>query len=135
MLTKTVETNVPLIIEGRARVVKKKKSMQVQLQAVGVTLLSSGNMAKVEWSQGSTILRAVRIVVRASGRNYRHLARYLLGFAPDGVLWEIFLGVVKGPRNSLFRARLWGQKQLMKLSAFLLSAGLSTKQKLDSIGL
>jgi hypothetical protein len=135
MLTKTVETTVPLIIDGRAKVVKKKDPVQLQLQAVGVTLLSSGNMARVEWHKGSVMLRAVKIIVRASGRNYRHLARYLLGVAPDGVLWEIFLGVVKGPQNNLFRARLWGQKQLMKLSAMLLSAGLSTSQKLHAIGL
>lgn len=80
-------------------------------------------MAKVEWSQGSTILRAVRIIVRASGRNYRHLARYLLGFAPDGVLWEIFLGVVKGSETVYFEPGYGDRNTVCRLTHKMAAIG------------
>lgn len=134
MLASTFKANTPLVINGQARIIVKQDVVHGQLKAAGVTLLGRGDMARVKSGQGSIILRAVRIVIRASGRSYRHLARYLVGVTQEGVQWEIFLGVVQGIRNALFRARLWGQSSLLKLSAALLGSGLGMKQRLEAMG-
>lgn len=78
----------------------------------------------------SILLRQARVIARASGRKARHLSYYLVGRDQDGLLYEIFLGLVKRTKNLLFRARLALQQAGLKLANWLLSPGLSSSQKL-----
>lgn len=133
MLTHKFQANSHLIISGQAKVIVIQNSTHNELKVAGVTLLGQGNMARVKSADGSIILRAVKIIIRASGRNRRHLARYLVGVDQGGIRWEIFLGVVQGLRNGLFQARVWLQQKLLKLSSTLLATGLSSKQRLNAI--
>lgn len=133
MLTNTFKANSLLIINGQAKVIVRQDTVRSELNAAGITLLGRGDIARVKSPGGSIILRAVRIIVRASGRCQRHLARYLVGLDQGGVRWEIFLGVVQGLRNRLFQARVWLQRHLLRLSSTLLATGLSTKQRLNAI--
>jgi hypothetical protein len=80
----------------------KPDPLRSALNAAGVSLLPSGRA--ILRGSGLT-LYCVKIVDKATGRRDRHLSRYLTGRDGLGTLYEIFLGVVKGTKNFLFKAR------------------------------
>ncbi len=119
-----------LVIEGEKITPAQPPSLRLVLQAAGVSLLDKGDIARFETGSGEVILlRAVRIIIRPSGRKQRHLSRYLVGLSEAGVRWEIFLEVVKGLGNTLFRLRTSLQAGLLRLAAACLSPGLSVQKR------
>ena len=134
MTASTFAFTAPLIINGKASAAAKPNPTYTELKTAGITLLGAKkNMASVKLNNNLIILRAVRIIIRASGRKRRHLARYLTGKDEHGAYWEIFLGIVNTFKNSIFQARIRLQVGLLKLSLLALVRGLGAEQRLKVI--
>jgi len=114
------------IIEGQ--LVRRQDKRQLIPAAAGVSLAMQGKMAWLKVAGRSILLRAIRFVVRPSGR-FTHLSRYLVGVGEDGVVWEVFLERVRGVRERLFQMRRGIQRGLMRL----LSAGFNPRQALSAL--
>jgi hypothetical protein len=114
------------IIEGQ--LVRRQDKRQLVPAAAGVSLAMQGKMAWLKVAGRSILLRAIRFVVRPSGR-LAHLSRYLVGIGEDGVVWEVFLERVRGVRERLFQVRRGVQRGLMRLIA----AGFNPRQALSAL--
>jgi hypothetical protein len=131
--TSTLQASVPLVVEGQLASVNKSNSLQTALKNARVTLIGPGRLARVEMPASPILLHAVKIVTRPSGRKHRHLARYLLGYTDQGVLWEIFLDSVRGLQNTFFEWRVALQAGLLGLTSTLLSVGLGPRQMMTAV--
>ena len=114
------------IIEGQ--LARRQDKRQLIPAEAGVSLAMKGKMAWLKVSGRSILLRAVRFIVRPSGKGV-HLSRYLVGIGENGVVWEVFLERVRGLRERLFQARRGIQRGLMRLT----SAGFNPRQAVEAL--
>ena len=114
------------VIEGQ--LVRRQDGRRVLATAAGVSLIGNGRMAYLRLAGKAIWLRAIRFVVRPSGR-FTHLSRYLVGVGEDGVVWEVFLERVRGARERLFQVRRGIQRGLMRLT----SAGFNPRQAFSAL--
>lgn len=123
-----LETNPPII---DAKIVRRRSDSEERMAQANIFKTSFRGIVVYRPRPGHSImLRRARVVTRASGRFYRHLAYYLVGQDETGLLIEIFLGLVRQARNLVFRLRLALQQGALKLAARLLSPGLGIGQRL-----
>jgi hypothetical protein len=115
----------PVIIQGQV----VKRDAPPNLTITGLSQLGQQGLARLQLSDQVIIIRIVKVIIRPSGRSV-HLSRYLIGVDTEsGTVWEIFLGVVLGLRNALFRLRL----TLFRSISRWLTPGLSPLQSLNCL--
>jgi len=116
-----------MLIDGQ--LVTRPDPLVVLARSAGVELLSQPGQAgtrraRLIRSGRSIYLVDVKIIIRASGRLRRHLSRYLVARDLDGVIYEIFLGLVRGAANTA--VGLWSR--LRQAAARLATIGLTPWQ-------
>lgn len=117
------------IINGQ--LITRPPAQQQTYLAAGISPPTKQHYAHITLAGQAITLRAARIIIRPSGKYYRHLSRYLIGICTaTGRIYEIFLETVQGLKRYLFKASAWVQTRLLRTLSGL-TPGLSMLQKIS----